>query len=157
MHALKYRGLPRIADDMAVAMNRVAEVADVSSVLVPIPLAPKRVRQRGYNQSERIVRHMVRSTGIADDGLLLRTRFIRPQVGLNMHERRANVGRPALDPVDAHADGATGHGVHNMIGNVAEWTASPAALYPSSTARVEPRGVVVRGGSLRSEPAGCSE
>jgi serine/threonine-protein kinase len=79
-----------------------------------------------------------------------------PWPGDRLEERRVNLGRTALDPVDAHADGATAHGVFNLIGNVAEWTASDGALYPSSRAPVAPRGVVVRGGSLRSEPAQLS-
>ena len=92
MHALKYGGLPRIADDMAVAMNRVAEVADVSSVLVPIPLAPKRLRQRGYNQSEALARALGRQWKVPVlTDLLARTRETPTQTALTPETRLANV------------------------------------------------------------------
>jgi len=92
VHALKYRGLPRIADDMAVAMNRVAEVADVSSVLVPIPLAPKRLRQRGYNQSEALARALGRQWKVPVlTDVLARTRETPTQTALTPETRLANV------------------------------------------------------------------
>ena len=92
MHALKYGRLPRIADDMAVAMNRVAEVADVSSVLVPIPLAPKRLRQRGYNQSEALARALGRQWKVPVlTDLLARTRETPTQTALTPETRLANV------------------------------------------------------------------
>ena len=92
MHALKYGRLPRIADDMAVAMNRVAEVADVSSVLVPIPLAPKRLRQRGYNQSEALARALGRQWKVPVlTDVLARTRETPTQTALTPETRLANV------------------------------------------------------------------
>jgi len=92
VHALKYGRLPRIAADMAVAMNRVAEVADVSSVLVPIPLAPKRLRQRGYNQSEALARALGRQWKVPVlTDLLARTRETPTQTALTPETRLANV------------------------------------------------------------------
>jgi len=52
VHGLKYGRLPRIADDLAAAMLPLRPTTDGRSVLIPIPLAPKRLRERGYNQSE---------------------------------------------------------------------------------------------------------
>jgi len=92
VHALKYGRLHRIADDMAVVMNRVAEVADVSSVLVPIPLAPKRLRQRGYNQSEALARALGRQWKVPVlPDLLARTRETPTQTALTPETRLANV------------------------------------------------------------------
>ena len=92
MHVLKYGRLHRIADDMAVVMNRVAEVADVSSVLVPIPLAPKRLRQRGYNQSEALARALGRQWKVPVlTDLLARTRETPTQTALTPETRLANV------------------------------------------------------------------
>jgi len=77
---------------MAVAMNRVAEVADVSSVLVPIPLAPKRLRQRGYNQSEALARALGRQWKVPVlTDLLARTRETPTQTALTPETRLANV------------------------------------------------------------------
>jgi ComF family protein len=54
VHALKYDGWPRVAEGMAARMARLAwpeDVRDERALLVPVPLAPARRRERGYNQS----------------------------------------------------------------------------------------------------------
>ena len=56
VHALKYGGLPRIADDLALVMEPLGPRTDGTAALIPIPLAPQRLRARGYNQSERLAR-----------------------------------------------------------------------------------------------------
>ena len=90
--ALKYRALPRIADDLAEAMARGGLPADGPSVLVPIPLAPKRLRERGYNQSEVLAAALARRwhLPIARD-LLARVRETPTQTTLTPETRLANV------------------------------------------------------------------
>ncbi|HEX9610827.1 MAG TPA: ComF family protein [Gemmatimonadales bacterium] len=92
VHALKYGGLPRIADDLAAAMPSSAFPTDDSSVLVPIPLAPKRLRERGYNQSEALAAALGRRWGVpvARD-LLARVRETATQTALTPETRLANV------------------------------------------------------------------
>lgn len=56
-------------------------------------------------------------------------------------------------PVDAHPCGATPEGLQQLLGNVAEWTGTPPAVYPGSTAPVlkvfsQPGRFIVRGGSF---------
>ncbi len=92
VHALKYGRLPRIADDLAAAMAGVGLRADAASALVPIPLAPKRLRERGYNQSEvlavALARHW-RLPVVRD--LLTRVRETATQTALTPETRLANV------------------------------------------------------------------
>jgi ComF family protein len=92
VHALKYGGLPRIADDLTAAMAGVALPTDEASVLVPIPLAPKRLRERGYNQSEALAAALARrwQLPVARD-LLTRTRETATQTALTPETRLANV------------------------------------------------------------------
>jgi ComF family protein len=92
VHALKYGGLPRIADDLAAAMPSIAFPTDDSSVLVPVPLAPKRLRERGYNQSEALAAALGRRWGVpvARD-LLARVRETATQTALTPETRLANV------------------------------------------------------------------
>jgi ComF family protein len=57
VHALKYGGWPSIADEMAERMARIDWPADVRrerTAVVPVPLASTRLRERGFNQSERL-------------------------------------------------------------------------------------------------------
>ena len=56
VHALKYGGLPRMAHDLGAALVRRLPAPPSSAALVPIPLAPRRLARRGYNQSEVLAR-----------------------------------------------------------------------------------------------------
>ena len=91
VHALKYGGLPRIADDLAAAMAGMALPIDERSVLVPIPLAPKRLRQRGYNQAEALARALSRRWRIPVVDVLMRSRETATQTALTPETRLANV------------------------------------------------------------------
>jgi ComF family protein len=92
VHTLKYGGLPRIADDLAVAMAGLRPRSDGPSALVPIPLAPQRLRQRGYNQSEVLARALAREWRIpVIVDALVRTRETPTQTALTPETRLANV------------------------------------------------------------------
>jgi ComF family protein len=92
VHALKYGGLARLADDLAESMISLRPDTDASSVLIPIPLAAKRLRTRGYNQSEALARCLGRRwrSDVAVD-LLIRTRETPTQTALTPDTRLANV------------------------------------------------------------------
>lgn len=92
VHALKYGGLPRVADDMAAAMRELRPPTDGSTALIPIPLARKRLRTRGYNQSDVLARALARQWRIpVVAGLLVRTRETPTQTALTPETRLANV------------------------------------------------------------------
>jgi competence protein ComFC len=91
VHALKYGGLPRIAADLAEAMQRLEVPGRDAAWLVPIPLGPARERQRGYNQSERLARALGRRWGRPVVSLLARTRETATQTALTPAARLANV------------------------------------------------------------------
>jgi ComF family protein len=61
-------------------------------MIVPVPLHPSRLRERGYNQAALLAREL--SAYVAGDVVedcLIRTKATIPQVGLRAQERRANV------------------------------------------------------------------
>ena len=92
VYALKYGGLPRIADDLAAAMAALRPRAAGPAALVPIPLAHKRLRQRGYNQSELLARALAREWRIPVlVDVLVRTRETPTQTTLTPETRLANV------------------------------------------------------------------
>jgi ComF family protein len=92
VHALKYGGLSRIADDLALATAPLRPRTDAAMALIPIPLAPKRLRQRGYNQSELLARALARTWRIPVlPDLLIRTRETPTQTALTPGTRLANV------------------------------------------------------------------
>ena len=69
-------------------------------VIVPVPLYPKRLRWRGFNQSVLLAREVSRAYGIPMDLFLLQRRHeTAAQTRLAEEERRRNVrGAFALDP-----------------------------------------------------------
>jgi predicted amidophosphoribosyltransferase len=91
VHALKYGGLPRIAADLASAMTSLDLPGREAAWLVPVPLGAGRLRQRGYNQSERLARALSRCWNRPVVELLVRTRETGTQTALTPEARLANV------------------------------------------------------------------
>jgi predicted amidophosphoribosyltransferase len=91
VHALKYGGLPRLADDLADALRRLDTPGRDAAWLVPVPLGPGRLRARGYNQSERLARALGRRWGRPVVPLLVRVRDTATQTALTPQARLANV------------------------------------------------------------------
>ena len=61
-------------------------------LLIPVPLHPLRLRERGYNQALEIARPLAKILSIpVDVDVCVRSRSITPQEGLDRAERRANV------------------------------------------------------------------
>ncbi len=92
VHALKYGGLPRIAEDLADVMARVTLPIAGRPVLVPVPLAAARLRERGYNQSDRLAAALARRwrRPVARN-VLVRVRETASQTALTPAARQANV------------------------------------------------------------------
>jgi len=62
-------------------------------VLAPVPLHPRRLRERGYNQSALLAKELGKLIGIpVDETSLTRVRYVLPQARTgSVEERRANV------------------------------------------------------------------
>jgi len=93
IHRFKYDGLR----DLAVLLGRLLgaylerDPLPVEAI-VPVPLHPKRLRERGYNQSALLARQLGERTGLPVlEGSLLRVRETAPQVELSARERKENV------------------------------------------------------------------
>ena len=74
--------------------------------VLPLPLSPQRLQNRGFNQSWLLARNLVqhsRTAARSDAQLLLRIRDTRPQSQLLREERLTNVkGAFMVDPLRAH-------------------------------------------------------
>jgi ComF family protein len=88
VHALKFRGELALAPLLASLLLERTR-ADAVDHVVPAPLSRERLRQRGYNQSVEIARHLRRQA--LDVALCERTRDGRPQIELPYDERQSNV------------------------------------------------------------------
>lgn len=134
VHALKYGGWYRTADEMATRMARLTWPADVTEEragLVPVPLSPKRLRERGYNQSLHLARTIARSWGVPVlDQVLQRSRYTETQTQLSPSERLRNVsGAFAVPPSErARVRGAHLIVVDDVVTTAATLNACAAAL-----------------------------
>jgi len=96
MHELKYKGNTMVGELMGIELGKEidkAEIADKVDVVVPVPLHKKKMKQRGYNQSEFI------AIGVAkvlecemDPDLLQRMEHSESQTKKSKYERWENVG-----------------------------------------------------------------
>ncbi len=94
IHALKYEGKPFLAKTLVGLLDRGYPFIDYGlyDLLVPVPLHPKRLRERGFNQALVLGRAMARREGVPCMGFVLRkTRPSEPQIHLNPEEREKNV------------------------------------------------------------------
>ena len=108
IHKLKYRNRLVLAKPLGQLLGK-SIVAEGSGFapdrIIPVPLHPRRLRQRGYNQALEVARPIAQQSGILlDTTLLQRTRNTPQQQGLTATERRSNLrnaftltsGAPAL-------------------------------------------------------------
>ena len=104
IHALKYFHHPEIGQvmgRMAAEEMMPCRFFDGIDLIVPVPLARKRQRQRGYNQSEEIAKGVSAVTGIGiDTGIVRRRHFEDSQTHKTQAQRLDNVEN-AFEAVDA--------------------------------------------------------
>lgn len=100
IHRFKYQGQRAVGRSLGRMMGEVSypgfSIADYSLVM-PVPLHVKRLRERGFNQSLILAREIARRFSLPLDFMSLRRNIhTDPQVGLGRREREKNV-RGAFD------------------------------------------------------------
>ena len=95
VYRLKYDNRPDIGEDLGRLMASEMQMArffDDIDFLLPVPLSPKRLRQRGYNQSEMLTVGISDITKIPVVTNVLKRRFFRQsQTTLSRQDRQENV------------------------------------------------------------------
>lgn len=94
IHNLKYRSQQQVGRLMgewyAVSLKQVAALSDVAHV-IPVPLHPKKLRERGYNQVAEFGKALALGMDVAyTDDVLLRTNYTKTQT-LKNRELRAGI------------------------------------------------------------------
>lgn len=90
IHSYKYGG--RLAAAAALAGLLDGRITRKPDLIVPVPLTPQRLRERGFNQALEIARLLGKSLGVAvDAGLCIKTRDTAPQSTLPWKTRRKNI------------------------------------------------------------------
>lgn len=94
LHALKYEGARDLAGPLGTAMARRWQVAGRGGVaLVPVPVHPGRLRERGYDQAVLLAAAAGRELGLPVVAAVSRTHSTTAQHGLGRADRARNVGR----------------------------------------------------------------
>ena len=92
--ALKFASLRSVGDTLSDYLGKMLRDDGLTfDVLTPVPLHNRRMRQRGYNQSEILAKGLGKRMGIeVDEGCLRRVTYVGPQARASTaDERRANV------------------------------------------------------------------
>ncbi|MGD9977122.1 MAG: ComF family protein [Bacteroidales bacterium] len=95
LHQLKYTGRSdigvKLGEEFGKALNS-AELYRKLNAIIPVPLHPKRLKQRGYNQAEMIANGLSKSLGIpVVTDVLIRNRYTQTQTKKTREERVRNV------------------------------------------------------------------
>ena len=94
LHRLKYGGCSHLAKPLGLLLARSVlrrRSWPPFQAVVPIPLHPKRLRERGYNQSYLLARNLSRSINVPLAELLERQKDTPPQTRLPRNERLHNL------------------------------------------------------------------
>ena len=92
LKALKYRGLLNVTDIVATEIATLMRHHPAPDLLIPMPLHPQRLQERGFNQSVEIARKLAQKNGypLSLDSVI-RTRHGEPQASLPLKDRAKNV------------------------------------------------------------------
>ena len=147
IHNLKYRQARSLAGlASSLLADSLAKRPLQADLLVPVPLAAGRRRERGYNQAELIAACLSRSIDVPTAAAALeRVRETPPQVGLSAPERRRNVRGAFACSAEALVAGRRVIVLDDVATTGATLAACADALKTAGAARVY--GLVVARGS----------
>jgi ComF family protein len=92
VHHLKYRKLRRVARPLAAMLApHLREQLPEADAIMAVPLHPRRLAQRGYNQAEELARELAQIWGVPLVHGLSRVRTTERQALLNTQARSTNV------------------------------------------------------------------
>jgi ComF family protein len=92
LHSLKYQGNLAMASVLADLLTARIDPDALPDFIVPMPLHPARLRERGFNQALEIARRVSRKSGIPLlPGICRRIKDTPSQTGLPWKEREKNI------------------------------------------------------------------
>jgi ComF family protein len=95
LHALKYRGVQEVGEILGTWYGHAlqeAGYADAFEIILPVPLHPRKRRQRGYNQADSFAKGLATALGLTwNNQLLKRTHYTSSQTHKSRPERWENV------------------------------------------------------------------
>lgn len=139
--AAKFQNDQRAVDHLATLLNTFLSAHQelTSTLWIPIPLSKERLRERGYNQAERVLKESDLPRACIRSDLLRRTRNTDPQTSLSHEKRHANLSGAFV--VDSPKAAATLQGMNvvlfdDVTTSGATLKAAKAALSPHHPASI---------------------
>ena len=87
LHQIKYKGQEKLGEYLGACVGRSFSLENYD-IILPMPLHPSRLKERGYNQAACIARGISHESGIPlSVAHLLRTKQVASLIGLNRAER----------------------------------------------------------------------
>ncbi|MFD3409246.1 hypothetical protein SKC37_11290 [Aquirufa sp. HETE-83D] len=87
LHQIKYKRQERLGEYLGSCVGRSFSTKEYD-LLIPMPLHPSRLKERGYNQAACVAKGISRASGIPmSETHLLRTKQVASLIGLNRAER----------------------------------------------------------------------
>ncbi|MBL7112037.1 MAG: ComF family protein [Bacteroidales bacterium] len=105
IHELKYKGFKEIGEELGRQFGNELQATafNESELIIPVPLGKRKMKKRGFNQSECIARGLSLSMGKAvNTTAVIRTRNTRTQTKKSRYDRWLNV-EDSFRVVDANA------------------------------------------------------
>lgn len=138
VHAFKYRGVWSLGGVLGVLMVPTAQsMPFLPQVVAPVPLHPRRLKERGYNQAALLARSVAEGLGLPlDEGLLIRRRASAPLARLSSARLRQAEVRAAFACTEEDLEGAAVLLVDDVCTSGATLDACAVALKGAGAGRV---------------------
>jgi ComF family protein len=135
---LKYSRDIALGDALASHLIALVEQKHINAdVIIPVPLAPIRQRERGYNQAALLARPLALALGLPYQASSIeRTRETLSQVGLTLDERRRNVAG-AFSACSSRVSSKAVLLVDDVLTTGATLDAAAAALRQAGASRID--------------------
>jgi ComF family protein len=134
----KYRDCPHLAGPLGALLDPLVLGAAMPDLIVPVPLHPRRLRSRGYNQSALLARRVSLATGAPlVTKLLERTVETHSQAGLSRRERMRNLEGAFAVRAAGRWQGARALLVDDVVTTTATIRVCSAALAKAGIGEVE--------------------
>jgi ComF family protein len=134
IHRFKYQGKRQLSGPLAGLLGEFCPGdLEASECVVPVPLHPQRLRERGFNQAALIARGLGRGLEL---GALARIRPTAPQRGLSADERRENL-RAAFRAFPAQVRGRAMLLVDDVLTTGSTFAAAAEALRDAGARSVQ--------------------
>lgn len=93
IHSLKYQGNTRIASPLGLLLAKAYQISNIhADLILPVPLHPTRLKERGYNQALLLAQVCAQAVGVPlNASILQRKKPTQAQAHLRGHDRYSNV------------------------------------------------------------------